>query len=269
MSDQDTSEWQAPPPPSIPSTDAEQPTGPQMSVGQTLTGIFFEPSTTFESLRARPRFLVATIISIVAIMAFFTLFYQRIGQEKIIRAAMESSPRAADLTPEQREQQIQMQTKPIFKAIGYVAPVIGIAIFFAAGAALYLLGAMLMGGKLNYKQALSVWVYSGVPAILITMVLNVILLFIKSEDSYDIVQASKSGLVQANLSFLVDGKTSPALFSILSSIDVFQFYGLFLAALGLRIMGKLSSGSAWAIVIAIFLIGVVLKVGGSILFGAM
>lgn len=269
MSDQDTSGWQPPPPPNVPLNDAEQITGPQMSVGQTLTGIFFEPTKTFESLRARPRFLIATVITIVAIMAFFTLFYQRIGQEKIVRAAIENSPRAADLSPEQREQQIQMQTKPIVKAIGFVAPVIGIAIFFAAGAGLYLLGAMLMGGKLSYKQSLAVWVYSGFPPALIAMVLNVVLLFIKSEDSYDIVQASRSGLVQANLSFLVDAKTSPAIWAILGSIDVFQFYGMFLAALGLRIVGKLSSGSAWAIVLTLFVIGVVLKVGGSILFGAM
>lgn len=265
MSDQVTPEFQPPPPPDFP----EQPTGPQMSVGQTLTSVFFEPTTTFESLRARPRFLVASIITIVAVMAFFTLYYQRIGQEKIVRAAIENSPRTAQLTPEQREQQIQMQSKPIFKAIGYVAPVIGIAIIFAAGAALYLLGAMLMGGRMGYKQALSVWAYSSFPPTLIAMLLNIILLFIKSEDSYDIVLASRSGLVQANLSFMADPKTSPAIFTLLGSIDVFQFYGLFLAAVGMRLISKLSSGSAWAVVLTLFLIGVVLKVGASLLFGAM
>ena len=240
-----------------------------MSVGQTLTSIYFEPTRTFESLRARPRFLVATIIAIVAIMAFFTLFYQRVGQEKITRAAIETSPRTAQLTPEQREQQIQMQSKPIVKAFGYLGPIIGIAVFFAAGAALYLLGVMLMGGKISYKKSLSVWAYSSLPPTLIAMALNIILLFIKSEDSYDIVQASRGGLVQANLSFLVDPKASPAVWTILSSIDVFQIYGMILAAIGLRILGKLSSGSAWGIVITLSLIGVVLKVGASILFGAM
>lgn len=268
MSDQDTSEFQ-PPPPDYPPAAGEQPTGPQMSVGQTLTSIFFEPTRTFESLRARPRFLVAMVISIVAIMAFTVLFLQRVGYERITRAAIENSPRAADLSPEQREQQIQMQTKPVFKIIGYVAPVIGIALFFAAGAGLYLLGTTLMGGRIGYKQALGVWTYSSLPPILLTMLLNIVLLFIKSEDTYDIVQASRSGLVQANFSFLVDGKTSPAVYAILSSIDVFQFYGMFLAALGLRLVGKLSSGGAWAIVLMLFLIGVALKVGASILFGAM
>ncbi len=268
MSDQDLPEFQPPPPPDFPPAETP-PDGPVMSIGETLTGIVFEPTKTYESLRARPRFLVAMIISIVAIMAFQVLFIQRIGYERITREAVENSPRAANLSADQKEQQIAMQNKPIVKAIGMVAPAIVIAVFFAVGAALYLLGSALMGGKLRYKQALSVWTYSGLPAIVVVMLLNILLLFIKSDDSYDVVMASRSGLVQANLSFLVDPKTSPAVYAILGSFDVFQFYGLFLAALGLRIVGKLSSGGAWGIVIALWLIGVVLKVAGSILFGAM
>ena len=265
MSDQDTSEFQPPPPPDFP----PQPTGPEVSFGETLTGIFFEPTKTFESLRERPRFIVAMIISIVAIMTFTIMYTQKIGYDRIIREAIENSPRTAQLTPEQRQQQIEMQTKPIFKVIGYVFPVIFIAVFFLAIAGLYLLGTTLMGGRMRYKQALAVLNYSSLPPVLLTMLINIILLFIKAEDSYDIVQAQRTGLVQANLSFLVDGKTSPALFTILGSFDVFQFYGMFLAALGLRIVGKISSGTAWAIVIALFLIGLVLKVGFSLMFGAM
>jgi hypothetical protein len=268
MSDQDTSAYQPPPPPDFPS-DSEQPTGPKVPVTDTLTGIFFEPGKTFESLRNRPRFLIAMVISILAIMTFILLYTQRIGYDRIVREAIESSPRTSSMTPEQRQQQIEMQTKPIFKVIGYVAPAVLIVVFFFAGGGLYLLGTMLMGGKIRFKQALAVWTYAGFPPILLTSLLNIILLFIKSEDSYDIVQAQRTGLVQANLSFLVDGKASPVLYTLLGSLDVFQFYGLFLAALGLRLVGKLSSGSAWAIVITLFLIGVVLKAGGSILFGAM
>jgi hypothetical protein len=46
----------------------------------------------------------------------------------------------------------------------------------------------------------------------------------------------------------------------LGVIDVFGIYGLFLAAIGLRKTGKMSAGSAWGIVIAIWLIGVILRV---------
>jgi hypothetical protein len=61
----------------------------------------------------------------------------------------------------------------------------------------------------------------------------------------------------------LDVKAQPVLAAILSSIDVFQIWGWILAAIGLRITNKLSSGSAWAIVIIFALIGVLMKVVGA------
>lgn len=252
MSDPNSQDFVPPPP----DTGAD---GPTMSTAQTLTGIFFEPSRVFESLRQRPRFLAAAIISTIALLAFTTLFFQRVGYDRMITEAIESSPRAEQMTPEQKEQAIRMQTGPVVKAIYYASPIIVVAIIIAAGAALYLLGSMLMGRKLSYKQALAVWAYSAMPPIVISMLLNIVLLFLKSPDDYDIIQASRRGLVKANLGMLVDPKASPALGTMLSSIDLFAFYGLFLAALGLRKVGKMSSGAAWGIVLTIWIVGVIVR----------
>jgi hypothetical protein len=249
-----------PPPPPPPPFNPQPDPPKELSVGETLTGIFFEPGRVFESFRERPRFLVAAIISTIAIFAFTTIFFQKVGFERLITEAVESSPRADQMTAEQKEQSIRIQTGPVVKAIYYASPLIAVAIIIAGGAALYLLGSMLMGKKLGYKQSLAVWTYSGMPPILIAMLLNIVLLFIKSPDDYDIVRASRRGLVQANLGVLVDLKASPVLGSLLSSFDLIQFYGLFLAALGLRKVAKMSSGSAWAIVLTIWSIGVIVRV---------
>jgi hypothetical protein len=256
--------FQPPPPPPMP----EQPTGPQMSVGETLTGIFFEPGKTFESLRARPRFLIAALICTIFVVAFFVTFYQRVGFERVMREAIESSSQADQLSAAQKEEQVRIQSLPIVKAITYVSPAIVMAISFALGGALYLLGSAMMGGRLGYKQAIAVWVYSSLPPTVLAMLLNIILLFIRSPDDYDIIGASRRGLVQANLSFLVDAKAAPVLATLLGSFDVFTFYGLFLGALGLRLVGKLSSGSAWGIVLAIWIISVVLRIGFAVILGS-
>src|SRR5687768_855401 len=83
------------------------PTGPSMTTAETLSGIFFEPSSTFEALRARPRFLIAALITLAAFMIFYVLFFQRLGYENIIRAQMQT--RAPDMSPEQVEQVIATQ----------------------------------------------------------------------------------------------------------------------------------------------------------------
>ncbi|MEP6717507.1 MAG: Yip1 family protein [bacterium] len=253
MSDPNSQDLVPPPP------VTEAPDEATMSTAQTLTGIFFEPSRVFEALRQRPRFLAAAIICTIALLAFTTLFFQRVGYDRMITEAIENSPRAEQMTPEQKEQAIRMQTGPVVKAIYYCSPIIVVALIIAAGAGLYLLGSMLMGRKLSYKQALAVWTYSAMPPIVISMLLNIVLLFIKSPDDYDIVHASRRGLVQANLGLFIDPKASPVLGTLLSSIDLFAFYGLFLAALGLKKVGKMSSGAAWGIVLTIWIIGVIVR----------
>lgn len=241
--------------PSAPHLSAE----PAMSTSETLSGIFFEPGRTFESLRERPKFLVASIIMALALVVFTVTFFQRVGLERVMTEAIENSPQAEQMTPEQKEQAIRMQTGPVFRAVYYVSPVIVIAILVALGAAIYMLGTMLLAKKITYKQALAVWAYSSMPPIVLSMFLNIILLFLKSPDDYDIVHASKRGLVQANLGLFTNPQASPVLATLLGSIDLFAFYGLFLAAIGLRKMVKMPSSTAWAIVLIIWAIGVIFR----------
>jgi hypothetical protein len=211
--------------------------------------------------------LVAGLICIAFLLAFQIAFAQKVGYERIVREAVENGPRADQMSPEQKEAAIRVQSSPIVKVISLaVAPLI-IALIFAAGAALYLLGSMLLAKQITYRQALSVWAYSSLPPIIISMVINIILLFLKSPDDYDIVSAQRRGLVKANLSFLADAKTAPILYTLLGSFDLIAFYGLFLGALGLRKVGKMSSGSAWGVVLAIWFFGVLLRLGMATLFG--
>jgi hypothetical protein len=200
-----------------------------MSTPQTLTSIFFEPGSTFDALRARPRFLVASLI-LAALMTVFTIaLFQKLGFENFMRQQIENSPRTAQMTPEQKEQAISMQTSPIVKGISYASPPIFILITFAAGGALYLLGSMLMGGAISYKQALSVWVYSSFPPTILSLIANFLILFLKSADDID---PSRGGgnLVRANLGGLLGPDASPVLAAVLNSFDIFTFFGLFLGA---------------------------------------
>ena len=239
--------------------------GPTMSTTETLTGIFFEPGRTFEALRARPRFLIAGIILLVLALAVTILLMQKVDFAEFITRQITSGPRSEQMSPEAKAAAIGFWTGPIGKVVVYVIPIVATVIVFAAGAAIYLLAVMLMGGKLSYKQALSVWVYSSFPPGILQTVIAVVVLFIKSADEIDL-NKSGGGLVVTNLSALLN-PTSPALRGAFSWIDLFTFYGMYLAALGLRKVGKLSSGAAWTIVIALWFIGLLWSTGRGALFG--
>jgi hypothetical protein len=238
---------------------APLPDGPKMSTVETLTGIFFEPGLTFDSLRAHPRFIAATLITAILTCAFTFFFFQRAGYENVMRAAIENSPRADQMTPEQKEGAVAFYQNPVLKAVNYISPLIAVAIIYAAGAALYMLGVMLMGRSITYRQSLSVWAYSSFAPNLLTILVSFILIFLKSQEELETMQPGRS-LARANLGILVDPKATPMLAALLGSFDVFIFYGLFLAALGLRKVARLSSGAAWGIVLGLWLIGIVIKI---------
>ena len=62
----------------------------------------------------------------------------------------------------------------------------------------------------------------------------------------------------------MDGKSAPVLTALVATFDLISIWGWIWAAIGLRIVGKISTGAAWAIVLIVALIGVALRVVGAL-----
>lgn len=256
MQEQNSAEWQAPPPPE----DIRTEEAAQMSEVGTLANIFFEPGRTFEDLRRKPRFILATLAIIIVITGFQFLFLQKMGEDRVRRfmtEQIEKNPQVASMSPEQKEQTINMQMR-ISSISRYLLPVF-VIIGLLLGGLLYWLGTKAMGGSATFLQGLSVWVYSSLPPTLIMMLANVIVLLFKSADEIDISQ-SQRGLIHANPTMFFDGKEMPVLATIIGTLDFFSIWGWILAAIGLRKVGKLSSGAAWGVVFILALVGVAFRV---------
>ena len=232
-------------------------TGPEMSTAETLTGIFFEPARTFEALRARPRFLVAGLLIFIMTCIVTAVLYTRVDMAQFIRDRIEQSPRAAQVSEEQKETQIR-----IGKTIGMVFIPLAVPVMIAAGAALYLLGVLAFGGSINYKKALAVWTYSWLPPSVLGTFIALLVLFLKSPDSI-----VPENLVATNPAALMSPESSKILIAFLRQFDLLRFFGMFLAALGLRKVAKISSGQAWGVVIGLWLLGLLLAVGSAAIFG--
>ena len=248
-------EWQAPPLPEE-LTHVEEPA--QMSEIATLGNIFFEPGNTFEDLRRKPRFILAALISILVVSLFQIMFIQKFGFDRIVKERLESNSRVQQMPEDQKQKLIEQQSGDIAKTISYAAVPVVMVIFFLVGGLIYWLGANAMGGSAGFLQGLSVWTYSAFPPTLISMLANFLILFLKSADEIDLA-SSQSGLIQANPSFFI-GKGTPVLAALLATFDLFSIWGWILAAIGLRIVGKISTGSAWAIVLIVALLGVAFRV---------
>jgi hypothetical protein len=146
--------------------------------------------------------------------------------------------------------------------IGMVLIPLSVPIAIALGSAIYMLLVMAFGGSISYGKTVSVWTYSWLPPAVLTTLIALLVLFLKSPDSI-----VPENLVATNPGALLGEDASKVLVAFLRQIDLLRFYGLFLAALGLRKVAKISSGAAWGVVLTLWILGLLFAVGSAALFG--
>ena len=243
-------------------SDAEpQPKG--LGEGSRLTGVFFEPSKTFQDIAARPNFWVPLIIMMVTALVYLMLFSQHVGWERMMRHQFEMSSRAAQVPADQKETQIQTMTRfaPVF---GYAAVLIGVPVGTLIWAAILLLIVKtMMGAPVTLKQVYAVVCYGAMPGVLFT-VLAIAVMFMKPPDDFNM----QNPLMFNPGAFMDPMTTSKGLLSLASALDVFSIWKLILVGLGLKAAGgrNLSMGGAMTAVFAPWLLFVLGAAGLAALF---
>ena len=219
-----------------------------------ITGVFFEPGKTFQDIGRRPTFLVPLLLIIVGTIAFTVAMGQHIGWQQIVRQSMENSSRAAQMTPEQKEQAIATGAK-VASIMGYSSAIIVPLMYVIMAAVLLGMTAMMSAG-LRFKQVYAVVVYSGLPGILFA-ILGCVVMFLKKPEDFNV-----NNPLMFNIGAYLDPQTtSKFIYSLATSIDLFSFWMIALVAIGLKAVAgkKLSSGGAWAAVVAPWAVYVLAK----------
>ena len=247
-------------------TDAPAP----ISFFESLTSIFFEPTRVFQNLRAHPNWLAPLIIISLLSFVYATAFVYRLTPERIVNFTTDKVVERFNIPPERaqqmKEQQIEEAKSPTRIAGRAVTTFVGVFVFSAILAALYMLALLLFGGRIGFWQSLSVTAWAALPSTVIGLVLSLVLLYVKDPDDIHPV-LGQSGLVTDNLSVLVKSAEHPVLFTVLSFFGILSLYRLWLTATGLRNGGeRVSSSAAWSVAIIFWLIGLLLLTAFSALF---
>jgi len=235
-----------------------EPAPAEMSEISRLSGVFFEPTKTFADIAERPRWLVPLLLVILASLAYSVAIGQRLGWERVIDQQMQSQlARMSDQQRAAMEQTKGLQVK--FASVGaYVMSVIGAPLYclIAAGVLLLIVDGMMSAG-IKFKQAFAVMCYSGLPGILLIVLMIVAMYMKPNPDDFNIQNP-----LPFNLGWFMSPDT-PAKFlrSIASSIDIFSLWAIALIATGLKMAGgrKLAFGGALAAVLTPWAIVVLIK----------
>ncbi len=240
--------------------DSEPPISP---IGK-VTGMFFEPSTVFRNLRVHPHWLIAFILVTTLSVIYTFAFVQRVTPERIVNHTVdklaEMGPPFAP-PPETLEQMRTTQVEELKNPVQRAGTVVKAFVFSFAGAAiisaLFLVGVLAFGGRINFWQALAVYFHAAIPVTLISKILSLVILYLKApEDLHPIL--GQDNLVQDNLGLLFSPSTNPILFVLASWIGILSFYGLWLKAKGIHYGGtKVSSAAGWGVALTLWILGLI------------
>ena len=246
---------------------------PPLSGLQKITGIFYEPTRVFRNLRAHPHWLAALLVVASANAIYTAAFVQRLTPERIVDFTMEKLADSPIKPPPERmemakESLLQQAKEPIQRIQTAAKSFVGVFVLASFVAGLCLLGVLAFGGRINFWQAFAAVLYAYVPITILSKLLSLVILYIKSPDDIHPVLGAET-LLQDNLGILFAPAQHPALYVLGASIGVLSFYGLWLRAKGLANAGqKVSSSVAWGVTITLWVLGVIIGMVLATLFSS-
>ena len=247
--------------PQPPSPPQPEPKAAISSFGRIL-GMFFSPRATYEDIVRKPSWLLPVTIMMVLGLVTAVALNQRMNWRQFVTQQIEKNPRSAQLSPEQKEQQIEGGAKfapySVY-AFGIPAPII--VILIVAGV---MLGAynLFGGANVNFKTSLAIVSHAFVPNFLATF-LFLVVLFVKPPGEMDLDNPVATNLA----AFLPDG-IPKWLEALCKNVDVFSFWVLILISIGFAVANpkKLKGAKSFTIAASMLALYVVLRVGIAFIF---
>ena len=231
---------------------------PGLSQMQRLTSTFAAPSKTFGDIKlGHKSWWLPFIIYVVLGFAFYGVVNAKVGMRQVSENQIKLSPKAEDqmaqLTPEQREQRMNISVK--FTQVLFLASPIVLLIMGAVISAV-LLGTINFGfgGKAKFGSIFAVWMYAMLPSCIKTLLGIVVLYAGTAPESFNIKNFAPTNLG----AFMNPLDMNPGLYSFLSSIDIITIWTLVLVGIGTamvagvkRSSGYIASFGWWAVVVLV------------------
>jgi hypothetical protein len=235
---------------------------PSLSPVARIFGVLFSPKKTFEDIVRKPSWiapiLVSTVLSIIAVV----VLNQRVNWREYIAQQIEKSPRSAQLSADQKQQQVEVGAK-FTVAIVYVAGVI-VPICFALVVGLVMMGAynLLAGAGARFATSFAIVAHAGMVGIVSTPIF-LLVLFLKPYGTID-----PDNPVVTNLGALLPDESAKWLVTLCKSLDIFTIWLLILIAIGFSAVNpkKLKGAKSFIIAFSVWAVFVVLRVGWAFIF---
>jgi Yip1 domain len=248
-------------PPQAPSS---APVVPQSGGGffQNLVDIYFAPREAFARIVRSPTFVLPLVGYFVLVLGFTGIWLNKVDAREFVKTQLEESGRWEKIPAEQREAVLDRAPAQM-KLFGWLSPLVFTpVILLVTAAVLMFIFRFFYSGEVGFRQAFGIVTWTFFAVGLITTPLLLLVFQLKGDWNMNPQEA-----IQANLGALLDKSTAAKpLWALLTSIDLFSLWLVFLLAVGFGIASRKTTGSAlWGVAIPWALI-VLVKVGWAAMF---
>jgi hypothetical protein len=244
-----------------PAPGEQEPVAKISAIGRVF-GVFFSPGETFADIAQKPGWLAPIAIMTLLTIGLTFFLIPKVDWHGYMRAQMDKSPRTANLPDDQKEAALTTQVK-IAPIIGWVAAIVGVPISALIFTLIYW-GAfnVFKGAGLKFGTAFAIISHALLPNALATILAGIVV-FLKPAG-----EIMPDRLAVTSVGALLSSDAPKWLASLGSSLDLFWFWIMVLIAIGFAAANpkKIKTGSAFAIVVGMWVVWVLLKVGFSTMF---
>jgi len=232
----------------------------EMSFGERLTGVYFEPAKTFHSVDRKPTWLGMYILVAILTVGVTYALTMRMDYRTYMTKAMQMNPLTRNLSEEQLEQILAREPGAFQRYSGIFFAPIGVLVGYLILATVFLVVFILMGASIGFRKSMAATVWGMGPPGIIVAILGIVFVMVKDPQTLDINVVNN---VVSNLGPLVSSKDQPFVHSLLSSIDLFSIWTIYLLSVGFAAVSdrKLTPGKAATGIVVLWLLWVVGKAG--------
>lgn len=218
---------------------------PALSQVERVVDTFVAPTKTFTDIRRSASWWLPWLIGAIVGLALVSIVDKKVGMDKVTENQIQLSPKQAakldQLPPDQRAAQLEFSTK-LTRDIAYVFPVFNLIVVGTLAAVLLATFKFGLGAEVKFSQAYAISMYAFLPGV-IKALLVIVTLMIGSGEGFTF-----QNQLASNLGPLFDPASSHFLYSIASSIDVFNIWILVLTGIGYSCVTRLKRGICMGVV---------------------
>jgi Yip1 domain len=227
-----------------------------------VIGVFFSPKATFEDIVRKPSWLLPVLLTTILSLGVSFAINQRMNWRDYISQQIEKNPRAAQMSAEQKQQQIEGGAKfsaPFTYAIGVCGPILAVLMI---GLIMWGAYSLLGGISTNFSTAFSITAHAFLTG-LVSSPLFILILYLKPYGTTDLENP-----VATNIAAVLTDDAAKWLVALCKSFDFFTFWTLILLAIGFAAVNpkKLKGAKPFTVAFGVWAVWVVCRVGWAFIF---